>query len=80
MSEHQTELQEPMAWERVEPPYWWEKIQQHVIADRHLPDGTRQHMIRGRVAPGTVVNNAQIIGEADVPDARFSDKVSPLSA
>jgi len=54
-----------MPWERVDPPLYWPQFGNFVIADRHLPDGTRQHMIPGHVDSGRVFNNFQIIGEAD---------------
>ncbi len=56
-----------MNWEYFDEPVFWEKIDDYVIADRHLPDGTRQHMVRGHVEPGRVVANAQIIGQDDAP-------------
>lgn len=68
-----------MRWERVTPPVWWADALRHVIADRHLPDGTRQHMVEGSVAVGTVIGNAQVIGADDVIDAEFSPKLSHLS-
>lgn len=74
------DIDDAMPWERVVPPLWWPKAGMYVVADRHLPDGTRQHMVRGNVEPGLIVANAEIIGEADVPDAPFSDKLSHLSA
>jgi hypothetical protein len=52
------------AWEYFNPPYYWQEINGEVIADRTLPDGTRQHMVRGHVTPGMVVCNAQIVGQA----------------
>lgn len=54
------------AWEYWNPPEFWQEINAEIIADRYLPDGTRQHMVRGHVAAGTVVCNAQIIGQADI--------------
>lgn len=71
---------EAMLWERVTPPLWWPAAQQYVVADRHLPDGTRQHMVKGHVEPGLVIANAQVIGVDDVPGAKFSDTPSHLSA
>ena len=68
-----------MKWERVEPPYFWVKANTHVVADRYLPDGTRQHMIPGHVAVGLVVNHAQLIGQLDVLNAEYSTKLSHLS-
>lgn len=68
-----------MPWERVNPPLWWAEASRHVIADRHLPDGTRQHMVEGHVPAGTVVANAQVIGSLDVPGACFSSEPSHLS-
>lgn len=67
-----------MLWQRVNPPIKWTPADAVIIADRHLPDGTRQHMVRGSVVPGRVVNNAQVIGQDDVPDAEFSSQPSHL--
>jgi hypothetical protein len=69
-----------MRWERVTPPVWWRAAGRTVIADRHLSDGTRQHMVEGHVDAGTVVGNAQVIGADDVPMAEFSARPSHLSA
>jgi hypothetical protein len=68
-----------MKWERVAPPVHWPAAGAWVLADRHLPDGTRQHMVRGHVEAGCVVANAEVIGEDDVPDAKFSPTPSDLS-
>lgn len=68
-----------MAWERVVPPVFWKEFGGYVVADRHLPDGTRQHMVQGHVEPGLVVANAQVVGEEDCVGAVFSDKLSHLS-
>lgn len=69
---------EAMKWQRVNPPIWWPAAKASVVADRHLPDGTRQHMIRGSAKPGLVIANAQVIGEDDLPDAEFSEVPSHL--
>lgn len=68
-----------MDWQRVEPAIWWPAASAWVVADRHLPNGTRQHMIRGHAPDGLVIANAQVIGEADVNNPRFSDLPSHLS-
>ena len=68
-----------MKWERVVPPIQWDAAKALIVADRHLPDGTRQHMIRGSAQPGLVVANAQVIGEDDAPLAEFSEVPSHLS-
>lgn len=68
-----------MRWERVTPPIKWKAADAVIVADRHLPDGTRQHLVRGRVPPGRIVNNAHVIGEDDVPVAEFSSESSHLS-
>jgi hypothetical protein len=73
------DLDEVMAWERVRPPIWWPAAGRHVVADRHLPDGMRQHMVDGSVPAGTVIANAQVIGADDAPDAMFSARPSHLS-
>lgn len=70
---------EVMGWERVKPPIWWPAAGRHVVADRHLPDGMRQHMVKGSVPAGTVIDNAQVIGADDVPEAKFSATLSHLS-
>lgn len=68
-----------MKWERVVPPIWWEKAQLFVVADRVLDDGTREHMVQGHVEPGTVIHNANIVGELDSPEAEYSSRLSHLS-
>lgn len=68
-----------MKWERVTPPLFWPAAKAFVVADRHLPDGIRQHMVQGSVAPGLVIANAQVVGEDDLPDAEFSELPSHLS-
>ncbi len=68
-----------MKWERVVPPIPWIRANRVIVADRHLPDGTRQHMVAGTVVAGLVVANAQVIGQDDVPHAEFSVTPSPLS-
>lgn len=71
--------QETMDWERIEPPIWWPAAGRFIMADRTLPDGTRQHMVQGRVTHGTVIANAEVIGADDAPDAAFSESLSHLS-
>jgi hypothetical protein len=71
---------EVMDWERVTPPLWWGAAGHFIVADRHLPNGVRQHMVEGHVEPGLIVDNAHVIGEDDVPDAVFSATLSHLSA
>lgn len=68
-----------MKWQRVSPPLHWPAANAFIVADRHLLDGTRQHMIQGRAAAGLVVSNAQVIGEDDTPQAEFSTVTSHLS-
>lgn len=67
-----------MRWERIVPPIWWPEAGRHVVADRYLTDGTRQHMVAGTVAVGTVISNAQIVGESDAAEAEFSTQLSHL--
>ncbi len=67
-------------WERVEPPLWWDAIQDYIVADIGDIGGLRGHMVRGHVDAGRVVNNAHVIGQADWPNARYSDTKSHLSA
>jgi hypothetical protein len=68
-----------MDWYRVQPPIWWPAAGRYVVADRHLPDGTRQHMVVGNTQAGTVIANAQVIGADDAPEAKFSSTPSHLS-
>lgn len=55
-------------WTQLSPPYYWSVVDDYVLADRHLPDGTRQHLVQGHAAPGLIVCNAQVFGAADFPD------------
>lgn len=71
--------EEVVAWERVAPPVFWKAMGRHVVADRHLPNGTRQHMVTGHVEEGLVVSGAQVFGEDDCHDALFSPHLSHLS-
>lgn len=67
-----------LRWQRIEPPIWWGEIGAFIIADGSL--GTlRAHMIRGHVEPGRAVKNAHIIGQADWPNALYSETLSHLS-
>lgn len=68
-----------MRWERVNPPIWWPEADRYIVADRHLADGTRQHMVESTVAAGTVIANAQVVAESDAADAEFSAQLSHLS-
>jgi hypothetical protein len=68
-----------MLWQRVMPAVWWPAAGRFVVADRHLPNGTRQHMVEGRVAPGTVIANAQVVGWDDMPNVQFARSLSHLS-
>lgn len=53
---------EVQPWTYLPDPYFWPAHGVTVIADRHLPDGTRQMKVQEAVPPGLVVCNAQIIG------------------
>lgn len=68
-----------MLWQQVDPPIWWAAAGRYVVADRHLSDGTRQHMVAGSIRHGTVIANAQIVGQADVKNVKFSAIRSHLS-
>lgn len=68
-----------MKWERVSPPIPWPEAKTVIVADRHLPNGTRQHMVLGSISVGLVIGNAQVIGQDDVPQAEFSKTLSHLS-
>lgn len=57
------EAHEVMQWQPVDPPHWWPAAGAYVVADRHLPDGTRQHQVRAQVPEGLVIANAQVFSE-----------------
>lgn len=52
-------------WFRVVPALWWPQAQAYVVADSHMPDGTRRHLVRGTCVPGHIVAGAQVLGEED---------------
>jgi hypothetical protein len=60
-----------MKWERIVPPFPWKTAGLLVIAERYLPNGVLQCMVRGSVPKGLVISNAQVIGEDDGPEAEF---------
>ena len=63
-----------MKWQSVSPMgYYWKEADAIVIGDRHLPNGVRQHLVKGSVPKGLVISNAQVIGEDDVPEVKFSE-------
>lgn len=68
-----------LPWNRVSPPLWWQAAGKHLVGDRHLPDGTRQHLVEGTMPAGMVIAGAQVFGAQDWPQARFSDTPSHLS-
>lgn len=63
-------------WARISPPYFWEQAQLHVVGDRHLDDGTRQHLVLEEVQPGLVINNAQVFSEKEFPQAEYGENLS----
>lgn len=65
---------EVQSWRRIDPPYWWAKANAYVIGDRHLPDGTRQHLTLGKQDSGRVVANAQVFGVEDCPVQKFFEE------
>lgn len=68
-----------LPWERVEPPLWWPEANAFIIGDRHLPDGTRQHLTLGKQPPGRMVANAHVLGIEDLGGAVEFGGDSPLS-
>jgi hypothetical protein len=52
-------------WNRIDPPIYVKELEDYVIADRHLPNGIRQHVVQGKPKLGAFWANAQIFG-ADV--------------
>lgn len=67
-------------WERLSQPIWWPQANAHLVADRHLPCGQREHMVTGSVPAGLVIDNANVVGEDDVPTAEFSSRPSHVRA
>lgn len=65
-------------WYRIEPPLWWDEIQDHVVADGVIGE-FRGHMVAGHVEHGKIVHGAFIVGQADWPDVRYSTELSHLS-
>lgn len=61
---------EIMQWQPVEPPHWWPAAGACVVADRHLPDGTRQHQVRAQVPEGLVIANAQVFSAFALPEVQ----------
>ena len=53
-------------WQVLSPAYAWKEHNLLVLADRHLLDGTRQHLVAGSVPPGLQLSNAQIFGYDDL--------------
>ena len=54
-------VDEVREWEYFAHPFLWQGYE--VIADRHLPNGVRQHKVKGYVPENTFVRNAHIVGE-----------------
>ena len=50
-------------WEIWDPPRYWPQAGRMVLADRHLPNGRRQHIVEGVVQDGLEVANADVFGE-----------------
>lgn len=50
-------------WYIFPEPFDWAKHGLIVLGDRYLPCGKRQHVVRGTVAPGLELDNADIFGE-----------------
>lgn len=65
-------------WRRIEPPLWWDVIQDHVIADSEIGE-FRGHMVAGTVTGVRVVRGAVIVGAQNWPNALFSHELSHLS-
>lgn len=61
-----------MKWQRSQEPIYWPKAGLWVVADRHLPCGTREHMVQGSVSKGLVIGNANVIGEDDAGPVDYS--------
>ena len=57
------EMKHLLKWNVIEPAYYWARHNLYVLADRHLPNGRRQHIVKGKIKPNTVLDNADIFGE-----------------
>lgn len=65
-------------WRRVDPPMWWDAIQDYIVADGEIGN-LRGHMVAGHVEGIRVVRGAIVVGQADWPEALYSDVRSHLS-
>ena len=52
-------------WKFIDPPKWSADLADFIVADRILPDGTEQLMIRGTVGGSKFVKGAQLVGLDD---------------
>ncbi len=48
------------AFEWFDKPCYWPAMQCNVLADRHLPDGTRQHIVDREDLHGQTAHNAEL--------------------
>ena len=62
-----------MNWQHMSPPYLWKEHGLTVVGDRHLPNGDRQHIVLGSMPLGTVIDNAYVFGQDDMPNAVYDD-------
>lgn len=65
-------------WFRVVPALWWPQARAYVVADSHLPDGTRRHLVRGSCLPDHIVAGALVLGEEDQAPPVMCTELSPL--
>lgn len=69
-------------WKVFLSPVPWAGTKWSVLADRHLPDGTRQHIVDGEVEPGQMFANAMLFGQDHlhtlVPETTTPEKDLPL--
>lgn len=64
-------------WNLIVPPISWKKWNLTIIGDRHNLEGIRHHLVLEHVAPGTVIDNAEIF--TYFGDEKFSEELSHLS-
>jgi hypothetical protein len=78
MTEPEFDENGTMKWQRVVHKLYRKQTKAYIVADRHLPNGVRQHMTEGTVPSGTIISNAEVIGESDGKH-EFAEKLSHLS-
>ena len=61
-----------MEWEILDTSIYAEGFNDWIVADRHLPNGIRQHVIKGKVPEVRVWHNAEIFGSDTLSSVKSS--------